>query len=66
VQVAEEWKKQMAMPDMVFVTPHNRDKIEKRIAPAVAKELEMQQRREIEKVNAEKARIDNALSKSKR
>ncbi len=56
----------MQKPDLVFVTPDNREKVEKRIAPAVAKELEMQQRREIEKANAEKRRIDNAVKNAKR
>lgn len=66
VQVAEEWKREMEKPDLVFLTPNNRAQIEKRIAPQVAKNLEAQQRREIEKMNAEKRRIDDAVTKSKR
>jgi hypothetical protein len=64
--VAKEFEKQMALPDLVFMTPHNKAKIEARIAPHVKEELEKQQRIADEKAAFEKRKIDDAISNSKR
>lgn len=66
IEVAKSFEEQMAMPDLVFMTPHNKEKIAARIAPHVKENLKKQQQIADEKAAFEKRKIDDALSKSRR
>lgn len=46
---AKDYKEQMSKPDLVFLTPENKEKVGKRISPDVKAEIEKQER---EKANA--------------
>jgi hypothetical protein len=65
IEIGKHFEAQMLKPDLVFMTADNKEKIEKRIAPAVKAEMEKVQKMAQDRMVLEKRRIDDATRKLK-